>query len=87
MDTKPPSSLPSLKLMQAANRLVHKADCMDSSEIVKLMDSFPMADSEKQWEIVGTIFLRIISHPNIEVEVVYEQLKKLLMDANAKTSI
>ena len=46
-----------------------------------------MADSEKQWEIVGTIFLRIISHPNIKVEVVYEQLKKLLMDANAKTSI
>ena len=84
MDTKPPSSLPSLKLMQAANKLMHEADSMDSSEIAKLMDSFPMADSEKQWEIVGTMFLRIISHPKIKVEDIYAQFKKMLMDANAK---
>ena len=86
MDTKPPSSLPSLKLMEAANRLVGKTTAMDSSEIAKLMDSFPKADSEKQWEIVGVIFLLVIFHPETDAEVVYEQLKKLLMDANAKTS-
>ena len=72
--------------MEAANRLVLEADSMDSSEIAKLMDSFPNADSEKQWEIVGVIFLLVIFHPEIDAEVVYEQLKKLLMDANAKTS-
>ena len=84
MDNQAPSSLPSLKLMQAANRLVLEADSMNSSEIAKLMDSFPIADSEKQWEIVGTIFLRIISHPKIKVEDIYEQFKKILMDANDK---
>ena len=72
--------------MEAANRLVGKTAAMDSSEIAKLMDSFPNADSEKQWEIVGVIFLLVIFHPETDAEVVYEQLKKLLMDANAKTS-
>lgn len=57
---------------------------MDSSEIVTLMDSVPKADPEQQWEIVGVMFLRVIFHPAIEAEVVYEQLKKLLIIANGK---
>ena len=84
MDTKPPAALPSLKLMEAANRLLGEANAMDSNEIVTLMDSFPKADPEQQWEIVGVMFLRVIFHPAIEAEVVYEQLKKLLIIANGK---
>ena len=84
MDTKPPVSLPSLKLMEAANRLLGEANAMDSSEIFTLIDSFPEADPEQQWEIVGVMFLRVIFHPNIEAEAVYEQLKKLLIVANTK---
>lgn len=57
---------------------------MDSSEIVTLMDSFSKAGPEQQWEIVGVMFLRVVFHPAIEAEVVYEQLKKLLMVANGK---
>ena len=76
--------MPSLKLMEAANRLLKKADAMDRSEIAKLMDSFPTADPEQQWEIIGLMFLLVIFHPATEAEIVYEQLKKLLMVANGK---
>ena len=81
MDTKPSASLPSLKLMEAANRLLKKADAMDNSEIDKVMDSFPKADRDKRWEIIGLMFLLVVFHPATDAEVVYEQLKKLLMVA------
>ena len=42
------AALPSLKLMEAANRLLGEANAMDSNEIVTLMDSFPKADPEQQ---------------------------------------
>ena len=84
MDTNPPAALPSLKLMEAANRLLGEAAAMDSNAIVTLMDSLPKADPEQQWEIVGVMFLRVIFHPEIKAEVVYEQLKKLLIVANGK---
>ena len=82
--TKPPAALPSLKLMEAATRLLKKADAMDSSEIVTLMDSFPKAGPEQRWEIIALMFLLVVFHPATEAEVVYEQLKKLLMVANGK---
>ena len=55
VDTTPPASLPSLKLMEAANRLLGEANAMDSNEIVTLIDSFPKADLEQQWEIVDVL--------------------------------
>ena len=70
--------------MEAANRLLGEANAMDSSAIFTLMDSFPEADPGQQWEIVGVMFLRVIFHPEIEAEAVYEQLKKLLIIANTK---
>ena len=41
-----PASLPSLKLMEAANRLLGEANAMNSNEVFTLMDSFPKADPE-----------------------------------------
>ena len=82
MDTNtPPDALPSLKLMETANRLLKKAAGMDSSEIDQVMDSFPKADHNKKWEIISTMFLLVVFHPATNAEVVYEHLKKLLMVA------
>lgn len=85
MDTQPPpASLPSLTLMEHANRLLKKADTMDSSEIAMIVDSFPTAGHEKRWEIIALMFLLVAFNPATEAESVYEQLKALLMAANEK---
>ncbi|MXZ82173.1 MAG: hypothetical protein F4Z10_00450 [Synechococcus sp. SB0666_bin_14] len=64
--------------MEAANRLLSEGQSMDNAQIAKLMDSFPKADPDQQWEIIGVMFLRVIFDPKIEAQVVYEQLKQLL---------
>ena len=78
MDTKPPASLPSLKLMESANRLLKKAETMDNKEIDELMDSFPNAGYERRWEIIAIMFILVVNHPVPSDEAVYEQLKELL---------
>ena len=80
MDTKSPASLPSLKLMEAANRLLKKAETMDNNEIDALMDSFSNAGRERRWEIIAIMFILVVSHPVPSDEAIYEQLKKLLLD-------
>ena len=70
--------------MEAANRLLKKADAMDDGEIDALMDSFHNADREQRWEIIGIMFLLVVSHPVPDDEAVYEQLKELLVGAKAK---
>lgn len=84
MDTKPPASLPSLKLMETANRLMKQAETMDNNEIDELMDSFPTAGYERRWEIIALMFILVVSQPVPSDEAVYEHLKELLLDANSK---
>ena len=75
-----PAALPSLKLMEAANRLLKKAETMDNNEIDALMDSFSNAGRERRCEIIAIMFILVVSHPVPNDEAIYEQLKKLLLD-------
>ena len=80
-----PDSLPSLELMKSANQLLTKATNTDRQKLFDLMRDYSRTNSENdKWEILGVMFVHLIFDPNVDADDVYEQLKKLLIVADAK---